>query len=86
MSNALDKSVEGVLRADKRVPDLHAQDERSEKMGVGSSKAGVRASLAEKHKFVTEWSYCPDDEDAVDNSLNWSGNNVHNCAYQLWIS
>ena len=50
--------------------DLRARDADIEKLHVGSPKAGRRAFYAGQDKFVTEWSYCPsDDEEAEDNSV-----------------
>lgn len=57
-----------IFGADKEL-DLRAPDEDSEGVGVGSQKARRQGFSAGQDKFVTEWSYCPgDDEQAEDNS------------------
>jgi hypothetical protein len=57
--------------------DLRARDADSEKVRVGSPKAGRRAFYAGQDKFVTEWSYFPgDDEEAEDNAVLSRGQNA----------
>ena len=57
--------------------DLRAPDKDSEKVSVGSPKAGRRAFYAGQDKFVTEWSYYPgDDEEAEDSSALSRGQNA----------
>lgn len=64
MSNHASRSVHQV---DKKLLDLRAPDEHSDKAGVGSSKARLSAFSRDQDKFVTEWSYCPPMEEAEDN-------------------
>jgi len=79
MSDAPEVPAEGALQAGGRTLDLSALGERSERVDLGSPKARPRALFAEqaisaerdkrvlfpeRDRFVTEWSYYPDDEDA----------------------
>ena len=68
MSDAPDEPVERASQAAKKVADRRSSCEQGHRVGARSREPSPLATTSVEDRFVTEWSYYPDD-DAPENCL-----------------